>query len=57
LGADHANTTGFMMSPTLTGGSTTITACDAGAVETAENWYLNTASSAPAAPPAPSVTC
>ena len=57
LGADHANTTGFMMSPTLTGGSTTITACDAGAVETAENWYLNTASSTPAAPPAPSVTC
>ena len=57
LGADHANTSGFMMSPTLTGGSTMITACDARAVETADNWYLDTASSTPAAPPATSVTC
>lgn len=57
LGADHANTTGFMMSPTLTGGSTTITSCDARAVETADNWYLNGTSSAPAAPPASSVAC
>ena len=57
LGADHANAPGFMMSPTLTGGSTTITACDARAVETAENWYLNTSSSTPAAPLESSVAC
>ena len=57
LGADHANTTGFMMSPSLSGGSTTITSCDANAVETADNWYLNTSSSTPAAPPASSVAC
>jgi hypothetical protein len=57
LGADHASTGGFMMSPTLASGSPTITSCDASAVETAENWYLNTTSSTPTAPPASSVTC
>lgn len=57
LGSDHANTGGFMMSPALSGGSPTITSCDAAAVETAENWFLNTTSSTPAAPPEPSVTC
>lgn len=49
LGLNHANVNGKMMSPTLTGGSLTITACDSGALGDAQQWFFAGAAS-PASP-------
>jgi hypothetical protein len=57
LGANHANGDGKLMSPTVSGGSTTITACDADAVEAAEHWFLVDHASTPHPPHVASVNC
>jgi Matrixin len=57
LGANHADGDSTLMSPTVSGGSTTITKCDADAVEAAEHWFLVDQDSTPHQPHAASVFC
>jgi predicted Zn-dependent protease len=57
LGANHADGDGTLMSPTVSGGSTTITACDRQAVEEAEHWFLVDHVSTPHQPHVDSVAC
>lgn len=57
LGANHADGDGVLMSPTVSGGSPTITACDAQAVEEAEHWFLVDHVSTPHQPHVTSVSC
>ena len=57
LGAGHANTGGFMMSPSLSSGSTVITACDVAAVAAAQHWYVVEGDTDPHSPHDSSVPC
>ena len=57
LGLDHADFNGDLMSPTLTGGSDTISTCDINGVRAAEHWRFVAGSTTPAPPSATSVAC
>lgn len=57
LGANHADGDGVLMSPTVSGGSTTITGCDSDAVTEAEHWFLVDHVTTPHQPHVPSVSC
>jgi hypothetical protein len=57
LGLDHADFNGDLMSPTLSGGSDTISNCDVNGVLAAEHWRFVDGSSTPAPPSATSVSC
>ncbi len=59
LGINHADFDGDLMSTTVSGGSSTISACDLSAVQAALHWYFvdPTLTPGPHQPHTPAVTC
>lgn len=57
LGAGHADTAGFVMSPAVDDMNDTITACDLAAVEAAQAWWFADANGTPQDPLVSTVSC